>query len=89
MRWSGFLLTVGAGCGLATLEFGLPTGVSARRAGGVLGKVVGSRSRRMSFSLVGANLFLLALFLTGVTLFTGMSWLSVMDFTGKYMLVAG
>ena len=65
----------------------LPTGVLPGGAGGVLGKVVGSGLSDL-FSLVGANLFLLALFLTGVTLFTGLSWLSVMDFTGKYMLVA-
>jgi S-DNA-T family DNA segregation ATPase FtsK/SpoIIIE len=87
IRWSGFLLTVGAGCGLATLEFGLPSGVMPAGAGGVLGSVVGSGLAGL-FSPVGANLFLLALFLTGVTLFTGLSWLSVMDFTGKYFLLA-
>jgi S-DNA-T family DNA segregation ATPase FtsK/SpoIIIE len=87
IRWSGFLLTVGAGCGLATLEFGLPAGVLPAGAGGVLGEVVGSGLAHL-FSLVGATLFLLALFLTGVTLFTGLSWLLVMDFTGKYLLVA-
>ena len=35
---------------------------------------------------MGATLFLLALFLTGVTLFTGISWLVVMDFIGRYSL---
>jgi S-DNA-T family DNA segregation ATPase FtsK/SpoIIIE len=87
IRWSGFLLTVGAGCGLAMLEFGLPAAVLPAGAGGVLGKVVGAGLAGL-FSPVGANLFLLALFLTGVTLFTGLSWFSVMDFTGKYFLVA-
>jgi S-DNA-T family DNA segregation ATPase FtsK/SpoIIIE len=87
IRWSGFLLTVGAGCGLAALEVGLPAGVLPAGAGGVLGDVVGSALAQL-FSLVGATLFLLALFLTGVTLFTGLSWLLAMDFTGKYLLLA-
>ena len=87
VRWSGFLLTVGAGCGLASLEAGggvhfLPAG-----AGGVLGNVVGNSLVDM-VSPVGATLFLLALFLTGVTLFTGISWLVVMDVVGKYSLLA-
>jgi S-DNA-T family DNA segregation ATPase FtsK/SpoIIIE len=85
VRWSGFLLTVGAGCGLATLDSytgnaGLPAG-----AGGVLGNVIGNSLVEV-VSPVGASLFLLALFLTGVTLFTGLSWLVAMDFIGKYTL---
>ena len=35
---------------------------------------------------IGGTLFLLALFLTGVTLFTGLSWLEVMDVTGRYTI---
>ena len=86
VRWAGFLLTVGAGCGLATLESAgnnshLPAG-----AGGVFGNVIGNGLVDV-VSPVGATLFLLALFLTGVTLFTGLSWLVVMDFIGKYTLV--
>ena len=86
VRWSGFLLTVGAGCGLATLQSGsgnasLPTGT-----GGVLGNVI-SNSLVDVVSPVGASLFLLALFLTGVTLFTGLSWLVAMDFIGKHTLI--
>jgi len=86
VRWSGFLLTVGAGCGLATLDSeagiaGLPAG-----SGGVLGNVIGN-SLVDVVSPVGASLFLLALFLTGVTLFTGLSWLVTMDFIGKHTLM--
>jgi S-DNA-T family DNA segregation ATPase FtsK/SpoIIIE len=86
VRWAGFLLTVGAGCGLATLESAgnksqLPAG-----AGGVFGQVIGNGLVDV-VSPVGATLFLLALFLTGVTLFTGLSWLLVMDFIGKYTLI--
>ena len=86
VRWSGFLLTVGAGCGLATLESGGYQGHLPAGAGGVLGNVIGNGLVEV-VSPVGATLFLLALFLTGVTLFTGISWLVVMDFIGKYTLI--
>jgi S-DNA-T family DNA segregation ATPase FtsK/SpoIIIE len=87
VRWSGFLLTVGAGCGLAALETGSGNGSLPAGAGGVLGKVVAGGLIDM-VSPVGTTLFLLALFLTGVTLFTGISWLSVMDFIGRHTLIA-
>jgi S-DNA-T family DNA segregation ATPase FtsK/SpoIIIE len=87
VRWAGFLMTVCAGCGLATLESGHSTAGLPAGTGGVLGNLVGNGLVDV-VSPVGATLFLLAIFLTGVTLFTGMSWLAVMDFTGKYTLVA-
>ncbi len=80
-RLSGFLLTLTAGAGLATLHFaarGLPLD-----AGGALGDVVG-RGLAHLFSPLGATLFLLALFLVGVTLLTGLSWFAVMDAMGHY-----
>ena len=86
VRWSGFLLTVGAGCGLATLESGPGATFLPEGPGGVLGNIIGNGLADL-FSPVGATLFLLALFLTGVTLFTGMSWFTVMDFIGKHTLV--
>ncbi|MDH3514635.1 MAG: DNA translocase FtsK, partial [Gammaproteobacteria bacterium] len=36
-----------------------------------------------AFSFTGATLFLLALFLSGVTIFTGLSWLKLMDNVGR------
>ncbi len=85
LRWAGFLLTVGAGCGLATLHFAhglvsLPLG-----AGGILGDLAATHLLRV-FGGVGATLLLLALFLAGVTLFTGLSWLGLMDRIGRYIL---
>jgi S-DNA-T family DNA segregation ATPase FtsK/SpoIIIE len=85
IRWAGFLMTVGAGAALATLEAGGAYGGLPAGAGGVLGNVVASGLVGV-VSAVGATLFLLALFLTGVTLFTGISWLMVMDATGRYSL---
>jgi len=87
VRWAGFLLTVASGCGLATLHFGAPVDSVPLDAGGVFGNLVGDGLAAL-FSFTGATLFLLALFLTGVTLFTGMSWLSVMDWIGKVTLIA-
>ena len=86
VRWTGFLLTLGAGCGLASLESAGSTGQLPAGAGGVLGNIIGNGLVDV-VSPVGATLFLLALFLTGITLFTGLSWLVVMDFIGKYTLV--
>ncbi len=84
LRVAGFALTVTAGCGLATLHFGMPTALPLN-AGGIMGEVVGS-ALVAPFSFVGATLFLLALFFSGVTLFTGLSWLWLMDVTGRLTL---
>jgi len=83
IRWTGFLLTVGAGCGLAALRSGASRGELPAGFGGVLGDLIGNGMVSL-VSPVGAALFLLALFLTGATLFTGISWLLVMDFIGKH-----
>ena len=83
VRWAGFFLTLGSGCGLAALHF-----VTQRLpldAGGVLGEVIADGFLPV-FGLIGTTIFLLALFLAGVTLLTGLSWLSVMDGIGRLLL---
>ncbi len=85
VRWGGFLLTVSGGCGLTSLHFKVAEGVLPLDAGGILGDVVGHGLVSL-FSFMGATLFLLALFLVGTSLFTGISWLSVMDKTGHMTL---
>jgi S-DNA-T family DNA segregation ATPase FtsK/SpoIIIE len=85
LRVSGFLLTLLAGCGLATLhEVGgfspLPV-----NGGGILGSYVSTHMDE-AFSFLGATLLLLALFLSGVTLFTHLSWLWLMDSLGALTL---
>jgi len=84
VRWTGFFLTMAAGCGLATLHFG-GHGVLPLDAGGILGDLVG-RQLASLFSFTGATLLLLALFLAGITLFTGLSWFLLIDLIGKYTL---
>ena len=83
-RSGGFVLTLGAGCGLATLHFKTSAEVPLD-AGGILGNVVGNNLVHV-FSARGGTLFLLALFLTGITLCTNLSWLSLIDTIGRYTL---
>lgn len=83
VRWAGFVLTLVAGCGLATLHF--HPGFMPSFAGGILGELTGS-SFVSVFGFVGATLLLLSLFFAGITIFSGFSWLWLVDVTGKYTL---
>ncbi len=79
-RLSGFALTLATSCALATLHFGahgLP-----QTAGGAFGELLGNGFASGLGSL-GATLLLLASWLAGVSLFTGLSWLAVMDRIGR------
>lgn len=81
----GFILALGAACGLASLYFPAPPGTLPVTEGGILGEIVRHGLWDM-FGPLGTTLLLLAFFLTGVTLFTGLSWLWLMDLTGRYTL---
>ncbi|GAB4116131.1 MAG: DNA translocase FtsK [Wenzhouxiangellaceae bacterium] len=83
----GFVLAVSCACGLAHLNMQapiawLPSGVGG---GGILGQIV-VMPLIGTLGLLGATLLLLAFLLTGVTFFSGISWLQVMDRTGYYTL---
>jgi S-DNA-T family DNA segregation ATPase FtsK/SpoIIIE len=82
LRIVGFLIALCAGAGLATLHFTDVAATLPQSAGGILGEVVGPWLVSV-FSFLGATLFLLALFLAGVTLATGLSWLRLMDIVGR------
>ena len=85
-RAAGCVVAVCAGCGLATLHYH-GSATFPVDAGGIIGSFVGSGLAGVVNPL-GGTLFLLALFLTGITLFTGLSWLEVMDVTGRYTIAA-
>jgi len=86
IRWSGFVLTLISGCALSSLHFSVEAGAMPRDAGGILGQIAGNYfSQGLGF--VGATVLHLALFLSGLTLFTGVSWLGLIDNTGKYTLM--
>jgi len=84
-RWLGFFITLCAGSALIALHVSdgavpLPGG-----SGGILGIALQSLLVGV-FSFAGGTLLLLALLLSGFTLFTGISWLTVMDRIGAGVL---
>jgi S-DNA-T family DNA segregation ATPase FtsK/SpoIIIE len=83
LRAIGLVLALVTSCGLATLHF--DAGPLQSTAGGVLGSLVGE-SLASAASFLGATLILLAFWFAGVQLFTGVSWLAVMDFIGHWIL---
>jgi len=80
----GFAFTVLGAGGLAGLHYTSMSGLPFT-SGGLLGDWVG-QGLAGPFSFVGATIFLLAVFFAGFTLFTGLSWLRLMDATGKWGL---
>ncbi|MEM9386409.1 MAG: DNA translocase FtsK 4TM domain-containing protein [Pseudomonadota bacterium] len=79
LRVSGFFLTILTSAALAALHFsgdGMPSS-----AGGVVGNVLGG-TLASGLSFLGATVLLLALWLTAVSLFTGISWIAVVDSVG-------
>ncbi|HEY9052072.1 MAG TPA: DNA translocase FtsK 4TM domain-containing protein, partial [Gammaproteobacteria bacterium] len=85
IRWAGFFLTLATGCALAALHFSIPSEFLPEGAGGVLGLWLGDELASV-LGLLGSSLLLLAILLAGITLFSGLSWLGVMDLMGASML---
>ncbi|MFT5811523.1 MAG: S-DNA-T family DNA segregation ATPase FtsK/SpoIIIE [Rubritalea sp.] len=86
IRWSGFILILISGCTLSDLHFGVDPSVMPVDAGGILGQITGNYfSHGLGF--LGATVLHMALFLAGLTLFTGISWLALIDNVGKYTLI--
>ncbi len=79
-RAMGTGVTLTAGCALATL---LLPGIAQVSGGGVLGEAV-SQKLVAAFGPAGGSLFLLALFLAGFTLTTGVSWVGLLDVVGRW-----
>src|SRR3989338_4668333 len=85
MTGSAFAAVIGAG-GLAGLHFAQGKTGMPFASGGWLGNAIGL-GLASTFSFTGATLFLLALFLSGVTIYTGLSWLKLMDSVGRWSFV--
>lgn len=85
LRAMGFILTLACGSTLSSMhvadfDISLPTGTGGIFGSFLMGQMVGV------FNSTGSTLLLIALFLGGVTLFTGVSWFSVMDVIGGVTL---
>lgn len=78
----GFVLTIVGSCGLGSQHFPSAAANLPYVSGGVLGLVM-SETLRQFFGFAGSTVFLLAMFLTGVTLFTKLSWFRLMDWIGE------
>ena len=85
IRWAGFFVTVAMGCALTSMHSALPMGELPLDGGGILGTML-SNSMAGSMGLLGSTLILLALFLAGITLFSGISWFRVIDGIGAAVL---
>ncbi|EKD45465.1 MAG: hypothetical protein ACD_69C00280G0004, partial [uncultured bacterium] len=80
LRSFGFFMILLSGSSLADLHLGdgnLPFG-----AGGVFGNLFQTGMVNI-FNVIGANLVLFVLFLTGTTLFSGLSWIRTVEFLGQ------
>ncbi len=85
LRFAGFLATLITSCALATLHFS-PAGFN-ETAGGIIGQEVGLRLESV-MKLLGASTLLFCLWVASVSLFLGISWISVMDRIGRWSLIA-
>ena len=84
IRALGLVLVMIAGTSLAAMN---DSGLSAlpQGAGGILGQAIGS-GFTVAFSPVGSRLILLAIFLFGMTIFTDLSWLTLLEKIGAWSI---
>lgn len=85
VRFVGVIFTVVTGCSLFWIRGSSTMAELPHQAGGILGDVVGSAAFS-TFGEVGGALLMLAIFFTGITLFTGLSWVWLMDTVGNLSL---
>ena len=82
----GFVITILGGCGLENLHFNYASETKPFLSGGYLGDWVSGQFVSM-FGSIGCTLLLVTFFLTGITMFTGLSWLGLMDLIGEKVFV--
>ncbi|MTW20911.1 DNA translocase FtsK [Allochromatium palmeri] len=85
LRWIGFLVTMAAGCGFASVNLAVQGDYLPNGAGGGIGLLVSGRMLE-AFGAMGANLLLLGALFVSLTLFFGISWLKLIDLTGAVVL---
>lgn len=85
VKLAGIFLILVAGSSIASLVFPHEFNYLPQTSGGIVGDLIGSSLVEI-FNKMGTHLLLLAIFLTGITLFTGLSWLSLMDLIGRFAI---
>ncbi|MCV6622286.1 MAG: DNA translocase FtsK 4TM domain-containing protein [Cellvibrionaceae bacterium] len=87
LRSVGLALVMAGGTGIAALNFASELSALPFSNGGILGASV-SGSALAAFGFVGATLLMVAIFLFGMTIYADISWLGVMDETGRLTIKA-
>ncbi len=87
LRLVGFILMVSGGCGLLEINPEIMPLDSIHSSGGLIGHSVGIGWFQL-LNFYGASLILSAMFLVGVTWFTGLSWIHVAELVGIYTVSA-
>ena len=82
---TGLALFFLASTGLCDMHVLPAAGSMPAGGGGVIGAVVASPMLELT-GMLGSTMFLFAMMLVGITLFTGLSWFHVMDVTGAITL---
>ncbi len=83
-RLIGFILTLVVGAGLGWMHWKIgPT--APQEGAGIVGQVVGRQAASV-FGRLGGTVLMMAAFLTGFTLFTGLSWFQLMERIGQWVL---
>jgi S-DNA-T family DNA segregation ATPase FtsK/SpoIIIE len=82
MKTVGFALVLAGGCSLASLDIWFNSGGLPFTSGGIVGYLMVT-GLSAAFSDIGASLFSLSIFIVGLTLFAGISWLAVTEWIGK------
>lgn len=86
-RLSGFLLVLLTLSGLLSMHVHTLLQPIPFAAGGILGNLIGT-AMLAAFNDIGSTLILMTIFLIGVTLFTGVSWLYVAEWLGSVTMIA-
>ncbi len=85
LRFAGFVLLLVTGDILAFQHFAPVVGTVPLSSGGMVGSMAGAALSE-SFGFDGATMLALAGFLAGITVFTGLSWIRLMDNIGRLTL---
>ncbi len=85
LRWIGFVVTLAAGCGYATMHLAHWGSTLPNGTGGGLGHLV-SNWMLEHFNASGTEILLAGAFLVGFTLFSGISWLALLQSIGDAVL---